>query len=181
MKKVLDNSAVSSLGKEITCIDMLQLVKSQYDIVLADAVFRECRNLGNEYLYSSIKNLPLAVERNDIFISLTDIIQSIDYRLGPGEIESIAASILLTQSGIDNYVVIDERLARSIVERIHLNPRIKTVVGSDIVPIKCTGTIGIVKHLLDKGVISKEIAQKIAYDLEISNFRVSKDLLDLLR
>ena len=102
---------------------MLQLVKSQYDIVLADAVFRECRNLGNEYLYSSIKNLPLAVERNDIFISLADIIQSIDYRLGPGEIESIAASILLTQSGIDNYDVIDERLARSVVERIHLNPR----------------------------------------------------------
>lgn len=88
MKKVLDNSAVSSLGKEITCTDMLQLIRSQYDVVLAGAVLRECRNLGNDVLYSSVKDIPPAVERDEKFLALVEAIQAINYRLGPGEIES---------------------------------------------------------------------------------------------
>ncbi len=181
MKKILDNSAVSSLGKEITCVDVLELVKTHYDVVLAGAVFRECKNLGNVPLYESVKDLPEAVERDKKFTALVNAIQSINFRLGPGEIESIASSILMTQAGVENYVVIDESLARSIVRGLHLNPRIEAIVGCKIPPIQCTGTIGIIRHMRDKGLISPEISQKIAYDLEISNFRVTPELLDLLR
>ncbi len=181
MRKILDNSAVSSMGKEITCIDMLGLVKSHYDVVLAGAVFRECKNLRNECLYESVKDLPQAMEKDEKFTALVNAIQSINFRLGPGEIESIASSILMTLAGIENYVVIDESLARSIVKDIHLNPQIEAIVGCKIPPIQCTGTIGIIKHMKDKGLIPPETSRKIAYDLEISNFRVTPELLDMLR
>lgn len=181
MKKILDNSAVSSMGKEITSFKMLEFLKGQYEVVLADAVFRECKALRNEDLYDSICDLPLATSKNDMFNDLVKAIRRIDYRLGPGETETIAASIILSDQGVYNYVVIDESLARKIVVSLHTNPLIKTIMGKDIQPINVTGTVGIIKHLRDKGLISDDDCKKMAYDLEFSNFRVSDDILNLIK
>lgn len=181
MKKIMDNSAISSMGIEIVCTNMLDTVSSQYDVLVTNAVLKECQKLGNSSLLNRVNKFNIAVQENDLFTSLVEAIKSINFRLGPGEIHTIAASLILTKNGIDNYVVIDESLARKIVKNIHLNPTIIKLMGNNLVPVKCTGTIGIIAHLRDKGIISKDLAHKIAYDLEISNFRVTDDLLNLLR
>ena len=181
MKKILDNSAVSSLGKEITSIDALGIVSSEYEILLTNSVLRECKNLGDNALFNRVSKYPLAVKEDLRFKNLTEAIGRINFRLGPGEINTIAASIILSSQNIDNYVVIDESLARKIVKTIHTNPNITEIMGCKISPVNCTGTIGIVAHLRDKGILSKEMTQKIAYDLEVSNFRVTDDLLNILR
>jgi predicted nucleic acid-binding protein len=181
MIKIFDNSAISSMGKEVSSVDLLQLVKSQYDIFITDAVVTECTNSNDEKLIEKIKDFPTAIKKDERFLQIMDLIKTINYSLGPGETETIAASILLTHSGIENYVVIDEELARKKVSKIHTNPKLIKIMGSAIQPVKCTGTIGIVKHLRDKNVISKETGQKIAFDLELSNFRVTDELLALIR
>lgn len=181
MKKILDNSAISSMGREITSVDALDILSSQYSILTTSAVIEECKNSDDELLYDRVKQFPLAVEEDEKFKELLNAIQMMSRRLGPGEINSIAASIILSSKNIDNYVVIDETLGRKIVKRIHLNPLIIKIMGGEVRPLKCAGTIGIIAHLRDKGVISKETCQKIAYDLEISNFRVTDELLALLR
>jgi predicted nucleic acid-binding protein len=169
------------MGKEIISVNLLQLVKSRYDVLITDAVVIECNNSKDEKLIRSIDGLPIASKRDEKFLRITDFIKRIDFRLGSGEIECIASSILMTHLGIENYVVIDERLARKIVSKVHTSPELIKIICSTIPPIKCTGTIGIVKHLYDKGVLSKEECQKIAYDLESSDFRITDELLNLIR
>ena len=169
------------MGKEIACIDALNLLSSHYDVLITNAVLKECENGDNKPLFDRIKKYPLAVKEDEMFEKLLVAIQMMNRKLGPGEINSIAASIILSSKNIDNYVVIDERLGRKIVKSIHLNPTITKIMGGEIKPIKCAGTIGIIAHLRDKGVISKETCYKIAYDLEISNFRATDELLALLR
>lgn len=181
MIKIFDNSVISSMGKEIISVDLLQLVKSRYDVFTTDAVVIECNNSKDEKLIRSVEDLPIASKGDEKFLRIINLIKRIDFRLGSGEAECIASSILTTHLGIENYVVIDERLARKIVSKIHTNPELMKIIGSTIPPIKCTGTIGIVKHLYDKGVLSKEERQKIAYDLELSGFRITDELLNLIR
>lgn len=179
MIKIFDNSVISSMGREITSVDVLPLVKSEYDIRITNAVITECRNSGNEKLIRSMDGLLLAVEADYMFVSVVNSIKIMHPQLGSGEIESIAASILMTRSGIDNYVVLDDGLARKIVSDLHNDLKLQQIVGTDIPPIKYTGTVGLIKHLRDKGIISREIYQKIAYDLKNSGFRITDSLLDL--
>jgi len=181
MIKIFDNSAITSMGKEVTSVDLLQSIKSQYEIFITEAVLSECADSKDDGLIKKIQDFPVAIEKDERFLQIISQIKMIDFRLGPGEIETIAASILLTNSGVDNYVVIDEQLARKYVSKIHINPKMTEIVGSTISQIRCTGTIGIVRHLRDKGILSKETCQKIAFDLELSNFRVSEELLALIR
>lgn len=181
MIKIFDNSAISSMGKEIISVDLLQIVKSRYEVFTTDAVVIECNNSEDDKLIRSIEGLPIASERDGKFLKITELIKRIDFRLGPGEIECIASSIMMTQHGIENYVVIDERLARRIVSKLHTNPELTKIVGSTVPPINYTGTLGIVIHLRKKGVLSKEKCQNIAYDLESSNFRITDELLSLIR
>lgn len=180
MIKLLDNSAVSSLGKEITCVDALKIVSDNYNVLLAPAVIQECFQFRNAVLFERVKPFSLTVQ-DERFVELAKTIKTINYRLGPGEIDTIAASIILSSQEIDNYIVLDERLARKIVETIHLNPQLSNIMGGPISPIKCTGTIGILAHLRKKNILAKEITKQIAYDLELSDFRVSEELLNLLR
>lgn len=102
-------------------------------------------------------------------------------KIGRGETESIAASILLTSNGIKNYLILDEIFARKIVGRIRNDCEIKKIIGESIPEIHLSGTIGLIKHLGEKGILTKEQTIAIAYDLQKSTFRVTEELLSLLR
>ncbi|MCK9323489.1 MAG: hypothetical protein M0P07_06025 [Candidatus Methanomethylophilaceae archaeon] len=181
MIKIFDNSVITSMGKEVISVDLLQYVKAQYTIFITDAVVTECMDSNDNSLIDIIQDFHVAVNKDERFLQLVELIKKIDNRLGPGETETIAASIMLTHLGVENYVVIDEALARKKVSKIHVNSKLTEILGSTIPKIKCTGTIGIVKHLRDKGVLPKEICQRIASDLKSSNFRVTDELLALIR
>lgn len=181
MIKIFDNSVISSMGKEIKSIDVLSFLKSEYDVRITEAVVIECKNSKNEKLIRSIEGIPIAFKTDEKFVNIKKLIKRINPTLGPGEIETITASILMTYSGIDNYIVLDEYLARKIASDLHNNPDLQKIVNCHVPPIKCTGTIGLIRHLRDKGVLSRETCQKIAFDLEMSDFRATDDLLNMLR
>jgi len=83
---------------------------------------------------------------------------------------------------VDNYIIVDERLARKVIRDLPNNPMMIHVRGGrPVLPIKVTGLIGLVKHLKTKGALSSEECRAIADNLKNSDFRVTDDLLDELR
>lgn len=132
MIKIFDNSAITSMGKEIVSVDLLRLMKSRYDVRVTGAVIAECSNSKDERLIRSIEGLSIASKKDEKYIQAMDAVKRISHRLGSGEIESIAASIMLTRLGIDNYVVIDEKYARDVVSKIHKNQEFLKEIGLSI-------------------------------------------------
>ncbi len=178
MKKILDTSAISAMDRNIQCIDLMSILTSKYDVVITPSVIDECRDdkdSNPEYIVETIN-----VMDDPRLNNISNIILSHYPMLGPGERASMAASLILTAKGIPNYVVLDDKKARTVANNIGNLNEIESILGKKL-SLNVTGTIGIVLHFHDNGIISDKIKQDIGFDLEKSDFRISSDLLSLLR
>jgi predicted nucleic acid-binding protein len=179
--KVIDNSVISSMGREIRSVKILPIVKSVYDVRLTAAVIVECRNSKDKGLTESIDGLLFAIEEDSRFKQTVDMIRRVDLRLGLGEVNTIAASIILTHNRIENYAVIDDGLARSAFKKILRNKTLVNEFGDSMSRVRITGTVGLINRLRTKGMLTSDQCNAIAKDLENSSFRISDELLDLLK
>lgn len=100
--------------------------------------------------------------------------------LGKGELATISASLVLTADGVRNYVVLDEIAARKCASMAGDMPEIIDILGKRV-SLNITGTVGLVLHLHELGLISDTEKQDIGFDLETGTFRISEGLLKLLR
>lgn len=97
-----------------------------------------------------------------------------------GEISAIAASILLTKDGFDNYVVTDDNVARKSIERLSSDTMFWNTVGLGPVEIKYAGTVGIILKLKSHDMVDPSECKLISIELRDSSFRVPDYLLRLL-
>lgn len=178
MRKVLDTSAVSVMSRNIMCTDLLSILEDNYEVVVTPGVIKECSAYEGSDLGISTGGAQVLDDQR-----MDGIVQTIRMRypmLGSGECASMAASLILTAEGIPNYVVLDDNKARKVASTVGNLPEIEAVLGKDLV-LNITGTIGMVLHLREKGLISEKDKQDIGYELERSDFRISRELLGLLR
>ena len=94
--KILDNSSISSMSRDIGPIDLIEILKGLYDVKVTQAVFEETQNSHNPKQIALIQGLHYDVKCKEEFDRLVGSIRQIDRRLGNGEIETIAVSILLS-------------------------------------------------------------------------------------
>lgn len=181
MIKIFDNSVISSMGKEIRSVMVLPVVKSFYDVRVTADVIAECANSKNEELIESINGLPCAIKEDSLFKRTFDVIRRTDLRLGLGEASTITASIILTHLGIENYAVIDDGFARKKFGEVLRNRELSDMFGDSLSNVNFTGTVGLINRLRAKGALTSGQCSSIANDLENSDFRVSGEILDLLR
>ena len=178
LMKVLDNSVVTALGRDIRSVNLLPILMSRYEVAMPPAVIDECR----DYEYGAL--LPLFASATIVDDARVQKIASVLKRwrpnLGKGECSAIAASLIMTSEGKRNYLILDDGVARKCAREAGSLPGIVEILGKKV-DIKLAGTIGLVLHLHEKGLISDKDKQNVGYDLETSSFRVSNDLLKLLR
>lgn len=168
------------MGKEITSIDIFHKLIDIYEIRTTPHVAGECMNSRNVHMTQLMKEIFISNENETLFNDVFNMIRRRYSNMGAGETASIAESVILTLKGIENYVVTDDALARKVVLKLCNDLELEEIVGTKI-SINCTGTIGIIKHLMDKGIVKLEEGKSIAHDLENSGFRVTDQLLDLIR
>lgn len=178
--KILDSTTIIAFDKEIVCVDILGIMARTYKTCISHEVSKECRSspridefMRTTSVYS--KDL-ITLEKASKYLE-----KRYNYRLGAGERSSISLSIMLSLRGIDNYLVTDDKYARSVADNIHLDCRIGEIFDSNIQKIKYTGTIGLIKRLVERGTIDKEVLNPIAEDIENGSFRASPELLSFLR
>lgn len=174
MIKIFDTTFLSAADHEMVGIDLMPIVCSCYNSIIPKGVYSECES----YVDKSIKVFTTDDER---FNSANEYLKRRHEGLGPGERTTMITSLFLTENGIDNYIVTDDLLARRLIEKLHLDLQLVQIFGHSLMPIKSTGTIGIVLRLHDHGLLTNNDLCNIANDLEKSSFRVRPDLLDILK
>ena len=181
MIKTLDSTVLVACDNEITCVNLFEIMTKRYQACIPPEVDAECRSSQriDEFKknISIFSNSPEKMEE-----SCKYLYERHNKKLGLGEASALVASILLTQRGVDNYFVTDDRYAREIAEKIHNDEKMKKILGPNIQKIKYTGTIGLILRLRQHGYITKEMTEKIADELERGkSFRYTPELLNLLR
>lgn len=122
----------------------------------------------------------MSVFDDDRIPMLMDVLSRRRNVLGKGELATISASLVLTADGVRNYVVLDEIAARKCAAIAGDMPEIIDILGKRV-SLNITGTVGLVLHLHELGLISDTEKQDIGFDLETGTFRISEELLKLLR
>lgn len=176
--KILDTSVISAAGKNIRSIDLIKMASDEYVVAVTKAVKEEC----GDYVDGGLTELADSCETVDDprISAIAEIIRSYRDVLGSGERTVIAASLILTSENVPNYAVLDDRKAREFARNAGSIPEVKSALKGEF-RINVTGTVGLVKHLCDRGIMTKKQSQDVAFDLEMGDFRISRELLDLLR
>lgn len=175
--KVLDNTALSAFCNEIRSVDVLAVLTSEYPVVITGAVMEESMAKTGGRPIPDI----VGIMTSDDVEKAASMLRKRFVRLHIGECTAIAQSVLLTRSGVENYIVTDDRAARETIERIGNSVNVDDVFGFPVGHINLAGTVGLVIRLYQRGLLSGEECSRIADDLEGSTFRLSQRLLKMLR
>ncbi len=178
MKKIIDNSVISAIGKNIRSVELMPILLDRYGVVVPRAVVEECWKYEDGRLIPLIESTETADDPRIARIS--SILKRYYQTLGSGEISCIATALVLTADDVPNYLVLDDRVAKNIAAKVGKLQEIRDVLDVDIT-LNITGTVGLVLHLNRIDAISDREKQNIGYDLEKGDFRLSKELLNLLR
>lgn len=181
MIKLLDSSVISSVSREITSFDVLGCLKKQYEVCVTKDVKKECLAANDERIRSAVADVKMIEHSDPRIEQMKKAITKKHAGIGQGETDCIASSILLTLKGVENYLILDDKFARSIASNVHNVSEIKEILGSPIRIMNVTGTIGLISHLRDRGLIHKKEIYKIRADLASSSFRITQELIDSLK
>ncbi len=182
--KILDNTVISASIKEITCLNFIERCSQIYHIVTSFEVFHEA-NIGfdkgtTNKQFRCIRVIDL--RHTEQYRSLLDYLKNRYPYLHDGEISSFLLALLEYENkNKEYYYVTDDQSMKKVVTNLKNDNLFYQNSGLMISRFFITGTIGLLRRLLDKGAISKKEIEDIIKDLRNSSFYVTKDLIDYLR
>ncbi|QLH74974.1 MAG: hypothetical protein HPY73_05665 [Methanomassiliicoccales archaeon] len=179
--KILDATIISSFIYDISSLDLFERCEKSYDFITTEVVSDEIKRTpssmkGLRRKSGLVRPIELNEKENELLAYL-----SARY---PGLHSGELSALILTASRYANgpqryYYITDDNLMRKSLKKIEKDPVFQEFVGNVI--ISCTGTIGFLLHLCNKGIISSSERLQIAEDLEQSTFYCSEDLLKRLK
>lgn len=182
--KILDNTVISASIKEITCLDFIELCSKIYHIETSLEVFHEANRGFNRVAtnkrFGCIRVIDL--RDNEQYRSLLDYLKSRYPYLHDGEISSFLLALLeYEKKNKEYYYVTDDQSMKKVVTNLKNDKLFYQNSGFMFSRFFITGTIGLLRRLLDRGVISKKEIEDIIKDLRNSSFYVTTDLINYLR
>lgn len=177
--KILDNTFLSAVNGEITSVDVFSAVFRKYKLYVTNEVYLEASR--GHVCKENLDCLNIFKDCEERYVNGTQYLKRRYGWIGDGENSSIVASVLLTNMGIDNYLVTDDRNARKIVPKITEDTRFEEIMGFGIADIRMTGTVGLICHLKNNGLLTRDDCDSIAEDLENSSFYIGPKIIDILK
>ncbi len=172
MYKLVDSTFIFAIRNDIKSVNLLPRVCSRYDLITTKEIESESTKTVFPREYIDVRTF--SSEKYEI---LKKTIFRKHPQLHMGEISAIAASILLTEGGSNNYIVTDDNVARKSIERLSSDTMFWNTVGLDPVEIKYAGTVGIILKLKSYGMVDLSECKLISIELRDSSFRVPGHLL----
>lgn len=179
--KVLDATIISSFLHDIASTDMFERCDKLYELVTTTDVSEEIKmrpasKHGPKKKTRLVSSYLLDGKERE----LLDYLSTRYPGLHIGELSTLVlAASRYASSGKKCYFITDDNLMRKSIEKIKTDPIFQNYVGN--VSISCTGTIGLLLHLCEKGTIDHQERIKIADDIENSTFYCPMELLKRLR
>lgn len=175
MYKLVDSTFVFAMRNDIKSVELLPRFCSRYELITTDEIRSEAVKTPFPEEYIAVKSFP-----SDDYEKLKETIFRRHPQLHKGEISAIAASILLTEEGFDNYIVTDDNRARKSIDRLESDQMFWNTINHSPVKLKYAGTIGIIQKLKSYGIVSLDECKSISRDLQNSSFRAPEHLLKIL-
>ncbi len=183
--KIIDNTVLTASLKEIKSIDLIKTCSKRYYLATSPSVYVESMNgfdsntiqeyYGNNINVHNFKDDSLA----------SDLLNYLERRypyLHKGELTTFLIALLDYElKGKQYYYVTDDKKMRNSIPKILKDPLFIKKLGCSVQEVKYTGTIGLIKRLKLRGLITEEDINNIADELEQSTFRVSPELIEELR
>lgn len=182
--KIFDATVISANVKEIKCIDFIDRCSKKYPVVTSIEVFEEIEEgfskiiVDNQFKKIIIYDLRYSDEYNKMFQYMED---RYPY-LHKGEISSFLLSLINFKSTNERYYyVTDDQKMRKVIKKIENDWLFYNEFKIVVKAFMNTGTIGLLKKLKEKQVISCEEIEDIIQDLKNSSFYITDGLIKNLR
>ncbi len=182
--KILDNTVISAAINEIKSVNLIAISGSIYPLKMSSEVYDEiCAGFSGKRLEIIEKYIEkIDGRRHEKYQSLFEYLSKRYPYLHKGDISSVLVAILEYALQESDYFLVtdDSRLRKKIPEILQLE-KVKECLDREIESLNYTGTIGLIRRLCEKGIISESELETIVYDLKNSTFRVSDELLEELK
>lgn len=178
--KILDNTVLSVSLNNINSIDLLEKCMQRYNLATSQEVYEESeKGFDIKILEQCFKRIIIHDLRNDIkYNMLLDyLIRRYPY-LHKGELSSFLIALLIYKlKGKSYYYVTDDGKMRKTLNKIIKNKEFLEKLNATKMSFNATGTIGLIKRLKEKGILTKKEIECIYIELENSTFRATPELL----
>lgn len=182
--KILDNTVIIASLKEIKCIDLIKKCSERYKMCTTIEVMEECKEGFENTTFQKYRDL-INIQNlttNKEYAAIAEYLLERYPYLHIGEISSFLLALLKYElNNISYYFVTDDNKMRKVVANIHKDTLLSAKLEYDISSFNITGTIGLIKRMYERGVISKEDVKKIIDDLKNSTFYITPELIKYLR
>ena len=182
--KILDNTVISASIKEIKCIDLIKKCLERYNIVTSIEVYEETsRGFGEQTITTFYKKITVYNLRNNkLFLILLEYLEDRYPYLHKGEISTFLIALLEYElKKRKYYFVTDDNRMRKVIKKIFDDSLFKRKLRSNVSKFHITGTIGLIKRLYERGILSRADIEMIIEDLKNSTFYLTDDLIKYLR
>jgi predicted nucleic acid-binding protein len=185
--KILDNTTISASISEINSVNIIEKIATAHKLITSRSVFQETCNGFCEAEVDRIYSLIDIVDPIDgDKLKYHELLGYMSLRypyLHEGELSTFIIAVLNFKKELKNYYyVTDDQKMRKVIEKIKSNEdeTFNRIVGLNLSDFNYTGTLGLLKRMVEKSIISNEEIKLIANDLKSSGFRISEKILSNL-
>lgn len=182
--KILDNTVITASLNEIKCIDLIKKCSEGYKIGVTFEVIEECKmGFKSKMLRDYLKIIQIHNLTGDkIYLDLVEYLLVRYPYLHIGEVSSFLLALLKYElNNVPYYFITDDNKMRKVISNIHKDLSLSLKLRYKITNFRITGTIGLMKRMFRKGIISREDIENIITDLEKSTFYITPKLINCLR
>ena len=181
--KVLDATVISADIKEIKSVNIIESCLMQYDVVVPEDVKKECERAFGKVCCVFLKGAKIYTPDGKDYESLKDYLKRRYPYLHSGDLSSILVAALESiVRGRNCYFVTDDGALKKVVEsKLPEDEEFHMLLGKSFEKINVTGTIGLLRRLNERKILSCEDIIKAARDIPKSSFRATKELVRFLK
>jgi predicted nucleic acid-binding protein len=183
--KIVDNTFISACLGEIECIDLLDVSCQHYMFSTTSEVYQETVEGFDEHIvkmaYNSIDVFSL---NHDKYLELKDWLENRYPQIDTGEISTFLLSLLdYALTGKDYYYITDDRKMKETIPKLNKDPIFMEKLGTtfDMSNFNVVGTVGFIRRLMDKRVVSEEHIEPIINDMDTNGFYLNEATKNYLR
>jgi predicted nucleic acid-binding protein len=181
--KIFDNTVISVSINELHSINLIQLCSTRYDITTTHHVFTEAKKGFSKAVIKEMSNyISVSNSQNQRFDEVLSWLELRFPYLHKGELSTFLMAVLdYSQTNKKYYYVTDDGRMRKTIPKILQNQAFINMCGKNKGTFNCTGTIGLIKRLYEKGSLTDNQIEEIITDLRNSTFYITPSLLNSLR
>ncbi len=180
--KIIDNTVVSASLKEITCINLIAKCLEKYPISTSIEVHEETKEMFSQKMDCYKKISVYDLHDNKLFIVLIEYLSNRYPYLHKGELSSFLVALIEYElKSKEYYFVTDDNRMKKVASKLLQDELFTAKLTKKPAKLNITGTIGLLKRLCQRGVLTKEEISDVVIDLQKSTFYITPELIKSLR